>query len=66
MIFVALSSTLSPFHCDMVQKNYKQQKPPWITHKKKNSVFWDVMSCSLVKFTDVSEERTFFIFRVEE
>jgi hypothetical protein len=32
----------------------------------KVTIFRDVTSCSLVHFTDVSEERTSYIFRVEE
>jgi hypothetical protein len=33
---------------------------------KKSSVFWDITSCSLVEFADISEENTPSIFRVEE
>jgi hypothetical protein len=66
VIFVDVSFTLGPSHCDMVQKNYKQQKPTRITHKTKNSVFWDVMPRGLVKFSEVSEELIRFTFKVKE
>jgi hypothetical protein len=32
----------------------------------KNHIFWEVKSCSLVKFTDVSEKRTASKLRVDE
>jgi hypothetical protein len=32
----------------------------------KRTIFWDVTPCSLVEFTDVSEEHTAYIFTVKE
>jgi hypothetical protein len=34
--------------------------------RSKSAIFWSVVASSLVEITDVSEERVFFIFRVEE